>query len=259
MLDNRHCLSTMKPMPSTPSAPQERNPNPPERDFWSSPWRARLGLTLVAVLLMLLLLWWWRPWFLMPGTQPLVMQGGDPYIRALMRTISASESNVVRPYNVLHGGDYIGTLDRHPNRCESIGQGPNRGNCSTAAGRYQLLYGTWLELAARYHPERSDDPLDATELSFAPVYQDMVVHAWLSDGRWGKLSAQLRRGQVQPVLRRLSGTWTSLGYGIESNQMSRELPRLYKQLLEQELERAREGGDVPAAQEKGRSANAARP
>ncbi len=27
------------------------------------------------------------------GTQPLVMKGGDPYIRALMRTITASEAN----------------------------------------------------------------------------------------------------------------------------------------------------------------------
>ena len=213
-------------------------PTPQEpRGFWASPWRSRIALTLAAVGLMLLLLWLWRPWLLLPGTRPLVMEGGDPYLRALMRTISASESNVMRPYHVMYGGDYVGTLDRHPNRCESIGQGPNRGNCSTAARCYQLLYGTWLELAARHHPDRSNDPLDATELSFAPEYQDMVVYAWLSEPRWGKLSEQLRRGQVQPVLRRLSGTWTSLGYGIENNSMSRELPRVYKLLLEDELTR----------------------
>lgn len=229
--------------------------------FWASPWKSRVGLTLAAVLVMLLLLWLWRPWLLLPGTRPLVMSGGDPYLRALMRTISASESNVMRPYHVVHGGDYVGTLDRHPNRCESIGQGPNRGNCSTAAGRYQLLYSTWLELAARYHPDRTGDPLDATELSFAPVYQDWVVHAWLQEGRWGRLSDQLRRGQVQPVLRRLSGTWTSLGYGIENNSMSRELPRVYKALLEQEL--AQSGvptpPDKPAKKEKGREPAGARP
>lgn len=216
---------------------------PPHR-FWHSPWLARRVVPLVAVLAMLLLLWLWRPWLLLPGTQPLVMEGGDPYLRTLMRTISASESNVMRPYHVLYGGVYVGTLERHPNRCEPIGQGPNRGNCSTAAGRYQLLYGTWLELAAKHHPQRTDDALDAVNLSFAPIYQDLVVYAWLSEGRWGQVSDQLRQGRIQSVLRRLSGTWTSLGYGIETNSMSRELPRVYQRLLKEELALA---GETPAA------------
>jgi muramidase (phage lysozyme) len=228
--------------------------------FWGSPLRSRLALTAGAVVLMLLLLWWWRPLLLIPGTQPLVMSGGDPYLRALMRTISASESNVLRPYHVLYGHGYVWTLDMHPNRCEPIGQGPNRGNCSTAAGRYQLLYSTWLELAARHHPQRTDDPLDATGLSFAPVHQDMVVHAWLSEARWGNLSAQLRQGRVQPVLRRLSGTWTSLGYGIESNSMSRQLPRIYQQVLKEELARAgTDAAEEAAEKQKGRTAKTVRP
>ena len=194
-------------------------------------WSA-LGATL-----MLALLWVWRPLLLIPGTQPLTMTSGDPHLRALMRTISASESNVMRPYHVLHGGASVGTLERHPNRCEAIAQGPNRGNCSTAAGRYQLLFGTWIELAARYHPERTDDALDAVGLSFSALHQDMVVHAWLADPRAWRLdlAAQLRQGRLQPVLRRLSGTWTSLGYGIENNKMSRELPGLYQRLLKDEL------------------------
>lgn len=228
--------------------------------FWGSPLRSRLALTAGAVVLMLLLLWWWRPLLLIPGTQPLVMSGGDPYLRALMRTISASESNVLRPYHVLYGHGYVWTLDMHPNRCEPIGQGPNRGNCSTAAGRYQLLYSTWLELAARNHPQRTDDPLDATGLSFAPVHQDMVVHAWLSEARWGNLSAQLRQGRVQPVLRRLSGTWTSLGYGIETNSMSRQLPRIYQQVLKEELARAgTDAAEQAAEKQKGRTAKTVRP
>lgn len=243
-------------MKSTPPQPSDHVRRPSRaRDARGGHWLFRLGLTALAVLLMLALLWWWRPWLLLPGTQPLVMTGGDPYLRALMRTISASESNVMRPYHVVHGGDSVGTLDRHPNRCERIGAGPNRGNCSTAAGRYQLLYSTWLELAARHHPDRSDDPLDAVNLSFAPVYQDLVVHAWLAEARWGRLSEQLRGGRVQPVLRRLSGTWTSLGYGIESNSMSRELPRIYQGLVREELRAAGE----PPAKTKGRAADAARP
>ena len=235
-----------------PDAIQNRPPAGQARGWAERLLHSRLLLVALAASLMLVLLWWWRPLMLMPGTQQLVMAGGDPHLRALMRTISAAESNVMRPYHVLHGGDAVGTLDRHPNRCQAIGQGPNRGNCSTAAGRYQLLYGTWLELASRYHPQRSGDALDAVSLSFAAVHQDQVVHAWLSDARsWRTdLAAQLRQGRVTPVLRRLSGTWTSLGYGIENNSMSRELPVLYQRLLKDELARAASGEAPPSGDEK---------
>ena len=207
----------------------------------------RVGLALMAVAVMLLLVWWMRPAWLLPGTQPLVIQEGDPYIRALMRTISASEANVLRPYHVLHGGEFADSIEVHPNRCVGIRQGPNRGNCSTAAGRYQLLYNTWLGLSARYHPQADPAQAEAEVPSFAPVYQDAVVLAWLSDRKaWGMdLSEQLRQGRVRPVLRRLSGTWTSLGYGIETNVMSGELPRIYQQLLAAELERTRKMGLLP--------------
>ena len=198
---------------------------------------SRVWLPLAIATLMLLLVWWWRPLLLLPGTQNLVMQGGDPYLRALMRTISASESNVLRPYHVLHGSSFVWSLDTHPNRCESIARGPNRGNCSTAAGRYQLLNSTWTALALRYHPDRVPGETEDSGLSFQPVYQDQVVYAWLADPReWRTdFSSQLRQGKVQTVLRRLSSTWTSLGYGIESNSMSRELPSIYKRVLREEL------------------------
>ena len=194
---------------------------------------------------MVLLVWWTRPAWLLPGTQPLVTQQGDPYLRALMRTISASEANVLRPYHVLHGGGFTDTLQVHPNRCVGIRAGPNRGNCSTAAGRYQLLYSTWLELAQRYHPQIKDGG-DVATMGFDPLFQDAVVLAWLADRKvWGMdISRQLQQGRVRPVLRRLSGTWTSLGYGIEDNIMSAELPRIYQQLLATELERARKKVDL---------------
>jgi muramidase (phage lysozyme) len=240
----------MTPPPAAPPTKPSRTVH--LRAFARRVLHSRWALTALAATLMLLLLWVWRPLMLIPGTQQLVMTGGDPYIRALMRTISTAESNVMRPYHVLHGGDSVGTLERHPNRCEAIGQGPNRGNCSTAAGRYQLLYGTWLELASRYHPSRTGDALDAVSLSFAAVHQDEVVHAWLSDPRaWrSDLAQQLRQGRVQPVLRRLSGTWTSLGFGIENNSMSRELPGLYQRLLKDELANAADAQPVPSAVDK---------
>ena len=211
-------------------------------------WRAPVATLAVGV--MLLLVWWTRPAWLLPGTQPLVIQDGDPHIRALMRTISASEANVLQPYHVLHGGDQADSIVVHPNRCVGIRTGPNRGNCSTAAGRYQLLYNTWLGLAQRYHPKATKDLEAAAALSFEPLYQDTVVLAWLSDRKaWGAdFAEQLKQGRIRAVLRRLSGTWTSLGYGIENNMMSAELPRVYQQLLAMELERARKMALLPGAE-----------
>lgn len=167
---------------------------------------------------------------------PLALQGGDPHIRALMRTISASESNVSRPYSVMYGGEYVEDLSRHPDRCVTIVNGPNLGNCTTAAGRYQFLTTTWENMARRYHPHPSQF-LFWDSYSFEPEYQDAVVYAWLRDSdAWGAdISDLLRQGRLDEVLQLLSGTWTSLGYGIEDNSMTGYLPTVYEKMLQQEL------------------------
>lgn len=173
---------------------------------------------------------------------PLVMQGGDPYIRALMRTISASEANDPQPYSILYGGQHVPTLNVHPDRCVKIISGPNAGDCTTAAGRYQLLTSTWLEKAYLYHSEPSHFLL-WDSYSFEPKYQDEVVYDWLNDPEaWGTdLSELLRQGELDQVLQLLSGTWTSLGYGIESNLMTEFLPKVYDEMLEEELQTASKG------------------
>lgn len=167
---------------------------------------------------------------------PLVMKGGDPYIRALMRTISASESTGNRPYSLLYGGQQVNDLSRHPEVCVTIVVGPNTGNCSTAAGRYQIINTTWYQIAPRYHPNPSR-LMFWSGYSFEPEYQDVVVHRWLSDSRvWGTdISQKLRQGKLNDVLRRLSPTWTSLGYGIETNSNTRTLPKVYQNVLKEEL------------------------
>jgi muramidase (phage lysozyme) len=159
------------------------------------------------------------------GTPPLVMKGGDPYIRALMRTITASEANDPQPYSLLYGGERVWDLSRHPERCVPIVAGPNVGNCTTAAGRYQFINTTWDKMAKRYHPGPSGF-LFWKYYSFEPEYQDAVVYAWLSDKQaWGvDISNNCGKGKLNTVLRRLSGTWTSLGYGIEDNAMTGYLP-----------------------------------
>jgi muramidase (phage lysozyme) len=166
---------------------------------------------------------------------PLVMKGGDPYIRAMMRTISASESSGDRPYSLLYGGEHIANLSSHPDQCVRILTGPNLGDCTTAAGRYQMLSSTWLDKAHEYHPKPPFLPWES--YNFAPEYQDKVTYRWLSDPRaWGAdLSQMLREGRVNEVLHILSPTWTSLGYGIETNSVSNDLPQIYEQMLREEL------------------------
>lgn len=170
---------------------------------------------------------------------PLVMQGGDPHIRALMRTISAAESNSSRPYSILYGGQHVDDLSRHPDQCVPIVAGPNIGDCTTAAGRYQFITTTWLEKAAKYHPEPSGFWF-LKDFSFAAEFQDEVVYRWLSDPEaWGvDLTELLQQNRLEEVLAILSPTWTSLGYGIETNSMTDLLPQIYQQMLTEEQAKA---------------------
>ncbi|MEA5583428.1 glycoside hydrolase family protein [Nodularia harveyana UHCC-0300] len=177
-----------------------------------------------------------EPVFTVPQP-PLVMQGGDPYIRALMRTISASEASGNRPYSLLYGGQQVNSLSRHPEICVTIVNGPNQGNCSTAAGRYQIINNTWFQIAPRYHPHPPNQMMFWSGYSFEAEYQDVVVYRWLKDKKvWGTdISQLLQNGKVKDVLRRLSPTWTSLGYGIETNSISSSLPKIYQKMLAEEL------------------------
>lgn len=168
---------------------------------------------------------------------PLTMEGGNPYLRALMRTISASEASYLNPYHVIYGGKYVTDLSRHPNVCVAIVNGPNVGNCSTASGRYQFLNTTWAEKAKKYHPH-PDKFLVWKEYSFEAEYQDIVLYNWLSDSQaWGiNLATLLQQGKIDEVLKLLSPTWTSLGYGIEDNVITKHLPSIYQKMLKDELE-----------------------
>jgi muramidase (phage lysozyme) len=167
---------------------------------------------------------------------PLVMKGGDPYIRALMRTISVSEANSNRPYSLLYSGQQFSDFSHHPEICITIVNGPNQGSCSTAAGRYQIINKTWFEIAPLYHPHPTKLIL-WTNYTFAPEDQDIVVYRWLNDSRfWGKnISHLLHQGKLQEVLQLLSPTWTSLGYGIETNTNTKYLPHVYQKILQEEL------------------------
>lgn len=240
-------------MTSHPSDPSPLHHNPAHRV--SRRQRRQGKPTLVPVVLLLVAAWLTvkavpdRSLKELQGTvwvshpEPLAMEGGDPYIRALMRTISAAESNTSEPYTVLYGGETFEPVNRHPNLCVEIVAGPNTGDCTTAAGRYQFLTQTWEEKASKYHPRPPAWYEVWGEFSFDPESQDMVVYQWLKDpAAWGfDISTALREDRLEDVLHHLSGTWTSLGYGIESNSMTARLPRIYRHLLEEELQNAPAG------------------
>jgi muramidase (phage lysozyme) len=170
---------------------------------------------------------------------PLAMEGGDPYIRALMRTISVSESNDANPYGLLYGGERFSDWSNHPDRCIAIVAGPNIGDCTTAAGRYQFITSTWQEKAQLYHP-KPEGWLFWQRYAFDPDSQDQVTYRWLKDSKaWDMdIRAQLKAGKLQLVLQNLSGTWTSLGYGIETNTMSPYLGEMYEKFLKEEQTKA---------------------
>jgi muramidase (phage lysozyme) len=170
----------------------------------------------------------------------LVMRDGDPYIRALMRTISASEANDRQPYSLIYGGSRAPNLRQHPSICVTIKGGPNKGNCSTAAGRYQMINTTWYEMAKRYQAEQRGWPWDRY-YSFAPLQQDRVVYSWLSDAKFWRMdiAQELRQGNLEKVRKRLSSTWTSLGYGIENNAVTPQLANIYVKILKEEIAKAK--------------------
>ncbi len=68
-----------------------------------------------------------------------------PQARGLLDTIAGTESP---GYNVMYGGRRFTDMSQHPNMAVPIGSGPNAGQASTAAGRYQFLKSTWDEAAA---------------------------------------------------------------------------------------------------------------
>jgi len=218
------------------------------RRFQNFKWRNHLaiaGLLISAIVLKPILIPSFNSSFRQVNTPypPLAMTGGDPYVRALMRTISASESNDSNPYGVLYGGEHVSDLSNHPDRCIPIANGPNQGSCSTAAGRYQFITSTWEEKAHLYHP-KPDGWLFWQHYTYDPVSQDTVVYKWLTDpAAWDvDIPSRLREGKLDDVLYRLSGTWTSLGYGIETNDMSPYLKEMYQKFLQEERKQPHHSG-----------------
>ncbi|WP_138465374.1 glycoside hydrolase family protein [Poseidonocella sp. HB161398] len=133
-----------------------------------------------------------------------------PMEQRLLDAIAGSESP---GYDAMYGGARFTDFSDHPRQFFDIANGPNTGQRTSAAGRYQFLSSTWDAIAPR-----------AGVTDFSPRSQDAAAITLARDDyrrRTGRdLTADLEDPSPSNLLRvanSLSGTWTSLPGGIEPN------------------------------------------
>lgn len=133
--------------------------------------------------------------------------------RALLDAIAGSESP---DYSTIYGGRKFQDFADHPRQAVPIRTGPNAGNVSTAAGRYQFLARTWDEVAKEAGlPDFSPDNQDLGAWHLAnKTYQQRTGRDLEKD----LTAAQGNPNAVKGIARYLSGVWTSLPGGIEPNR-----------------------------------------
>ena len=147
--------------------------------------------------------------------------GLNKYQRALLDTISGPESG--GRYDVMYGGGKFSDYSQHPGVGHTILTGPNAGQTSSAAGRYQFLGSTWNDIAKRY-----DLP------DFSPQNQDLGAYYLAKERYGGNLDEALQSGDPNTIAnigRSLRGTWTSLPGGIEQGTTADKFVNTYNSAL----------------------------
>lgn len=149
-----------------------------------------------------------------------------PEYRALLDTIAGSEAP---GYNYIYGGKTFNDFTDHPRQYVPITSGPNVGQKTSAAGRYQFLGSSWDEAQkALGLPDFSPDSQDAAAIWAAErAYKSKTG---------GELLDALRTGKVDNVGQALSGYWTSLPGGIEPNKQTNSFATRYASALGQPMQ-----------------------
>lgn len=118
-------------------------------------------------------------------------------------TIKASDDG----YNVLVGGKLFSDYSKHPNVLVAL---PRYGIKSTAAGRYQFLYRTWMAIVREY----------GFRGRFTPEAQDLAGVKLLTE--CGALRL-IKAGRIEAAIQAAAPIWASLpgaGYGQREHKLA---------------------------------------
>lgn len=140
----------------------------------------------------------------------------SPEARALLDTIAGDESP---DYRTVYGGRKVNDLSWHPGIAVPIRSGPNAGQTSSAAGRYQFLGSTWNNQAKK---------LGLSD--FSPESQDLAAWNLALESYGPSLEADLRSGDPAKIARvghALRKVWTSLPGGIEQGAQASKFASRY--------------------------------
>lgn len=141
-----------------------------------------------------------------------------PEEQALLDAISGPESR--GSWNIIYGGHTFDDYSDHPRQYVTIKSGPNKGEKSSAAGKYQITAKTYDQVAPK---------LGITD--FSPESQQQIA-LYLAREKYGPgLQTALENGQIGKVAKKLSGIWTSLPGGIEATTSTHHVASAYNRAL----------------------------